>query len=402
MPQTNRPLEGVKILDLSRLLPGPFCTQLLADLGADIVKVESPDGGDYMRNMPPRVNEQGAYFLAVNAGKRSITVDLRSPAGPNALRALLETFDVLLEGFRPGVLTRFGLGHEQLQSEFPRLIYASLSGFGQTGPLRRKPGHDVNYLALTGGLSITGNADGELVIPGHQIADVSGALYTAVALLAAVIRRDKIGRGSYVDVALADSALALMAMTYAEYFQSQTPPTPAGHPVTGLHVCYHLYRTSDDRHMALGALEPKFWQAFCEAVGRTDLIAEGYTPARRGNPVYETVCEIFAGKTQAEWVRELGEVDCCCEPVLNLAETAHHPHFTGRGCFQETEHPTGGTYQRLKSPLRFDPPAHPADGPAPALGAHTKAVYAEAGVTAEKFEEYRQAGAFGPLTDETT
>jgi crotonobetainyl-CoA:carnitine CoA-transferase CaiB-like acyl-CoA transferase len=278
---TNVPaLAGLRVLDLTRLLPGPFCTNLLADLGADVIKVEEPTIGDYMRNMPPLAREQSAYFLAFNRNKRSIALDLRNEAGCAALRKLLPGCDVFVEGFRPGVLDRLGLGHETLHAEQPRLIYASITGYGQTSPLRGSAGHDINYCALSGGAALSGTRDGRLTLPGFVPADLSGALYLAISILTAVVQRDRTGEGCFIDVSMTECVRALHVLQYLDFFQSGTAPQrPADHIFSGRFVCYNLYRTKDGRYMGLGALEPKFWAAFCRAVGKGHLEQEGFAIA---------------------------------------------------------------------------------------------------------------------------
>lgn len=398
MTTPQPPLTGLKVLDLTRLLPGPFATRLLADLGADVVKVEEPGGGDYMRYVPPLIKHQSAHFLAVNTNKRSLALDLRNEAGARALRLLLGSYDVLIESFRPGVMERFGLGYEALREQFPRLIFVSLSGYGQTGPYAQRAGHDGNYQAITGGVGVTGTLDGQPVLPGVQAADMAGGLYAAYAIVAAALGRQSSGRGCFVDVALADASLALMSMPFADYFGGGVAPGPAGQAVSGKYVCYNLYRTADGRHMSLCALEPKFWQRFCAAVGRPELAEEGFADARPGQGVYDAVVEIFLQKTLAEWTEFFAEVDCCCEPVLSLDEVADHPQVRARGGVREVEHPTEGRYRQLAQPLHGAPSLLAPYAPAPSVGQHTRDVMLAAGVTADELDALVAAGAFGPPT----
>jgi alpha-methylacyl-CoA racemase len=399
MSEPNLPLAGLKVLDLSRLLPGPFCTRILADLGAQVVKIEEPGGGDYLRAMPPLLSGTSAHFLALNGGKRSVTLDLKASAGQQVLRRLLAEYDILVESFRPGVLDRMGLHYHQLQPSFPRLIYASLTGYGQTGPYRLRAGHDANFQAIAGSISLNGPADGSPVIPGLQSGDISGALYTAIAILAAVHGRAVTGRGRHIDLAMADTTLATMVLPMTEYLATGEAPGPSEQSVSGQHLCYAIYRTADDRHMCLAALEPKFFGAFCAAVERPELAGDGYTPARPGNPAYEAVVEIFAGRTMAEWIEFFADVDCCCEPVLRLDEVATHPQIAVRGGIETVVDPVAGEFQRLAQPFVFDPPVEKSRAAAPQLGEHTKAVLTEIGVTAGEFSEFSAAGAFGEPTE---
>jgi len=393
---TNSPaLADLRVLDFTRLLPGPFCTCVLADLGADVVKIEDPLGGDYLRRMPPVVKETGANFLAVNRNKRSVVLDLRHEAGRETLLRLMDRFDVAVEGFRPGVMDRLGVGYAALRARQPRLIFASLSGYGQDGPYRERAGHDVNYCALAGGAGLTGNRDGRLAIPGHQPADLSAALYAAMSILAAVVRRKRTGEGCFIDISLTDCARALNVLQFQEYLQSNYVPGPADHIFSGRYVCYNLYRTKDGRHMSLGALEPKFWLEFCRAVGKTHLETDGFALADEGAPVKRELDEMFAARTQAEWIEFFARFDCCCEPVLRLDEAAAHPLARQRGVIREAVHPTEGPLRQLTQPMRFDPPAEGEQRPAPALGQHNREVLSEAGMSEDEIIALQQRGAFG-------
>jgi len=390
------PLSGLKILDLTRLLPGPFCTRLLADLGADVLKIEDPAGGDYARYSPPILGDQSMMFMLLNGGKRSAALDLKNAAGREALRALLRNHDILVESFRPGVLDRLGVGYGNLREEFPALIFASVTGYGAQSPQRDRAGHDINYLALAGVIGLTGAADGRPAVPGVQVADLSGALYTAVAILAAAHGRAQHGRGCFIDVAMADTSHALLTVPYAEYFTTGRVAGPAEQVLTGARVCYGLYETKDHRWMSLGALEPKFWKAFCDAAGMRHRVADGFTTARPGNPVYDEVVAWFAGRTQAEWIAFFAPLDCCCEPVLRLDEVARHPHFARRGALRETDHPTAGHYRELTQPCRFSPPLPAPTRPSPALGEHTREALGETGLADADIDALAARGAFGP------
>lgn len=392
-----KPLAGLKVLELTRLLPGPFATRLLADLGAEVIKVEDPAGGDYLRHPPPRIGTVSAHFLANNTGKCSIALDLKNEAGREVLRRLLARYDILVESFRPGVMTRLGIDYEQLKAVQPRLIYASLTGYGQTGPYRDRAGHDLNYLSLAGAAGLTGADDGTPVVSGMQVADLSGALYLAIAILSAVYRREQTGQGCQVDLAMADSSLALLALPFAEYIGHNRLPGPARMIVNGKFVCYRIYRTRDGRFMSLAALEPKFWVAFCRAVEKPHLCDEAYTRAKPGNPVFDELVALFASKDQAEWVAALENADCCCEPVLTLAEAAAHPQFAARRGFRRIDDPAQGSYTQLNQPIRFTPPVDDSTTPSPALGEHTSMILREAGLGETEIEALAARGAFGDI-----
>ncbi len=387
------PLEGLKVLDLTRLLPGPYCTLVLADLGAEVVKVEAPDGGDYARWMPPLHGEYSALFHALNRGKRSIALDLKSEAGREVFERLLRAgYDVVVESFRPGVMERLGLPYQRLAAIEPRTILVSISGYGQTGPLKTRAGHDIDYVALAGVLGFNGTKGGPPVVPGVQIADVAGgSLCAAVGLLAALYERERTGRGRHVDVSMTEGALALMTMHLASRKAGGPPLVRGEAPLSGAYPCYGVYETADGRYMALGALEPHFWQRFCQAVGREDLAASGLDTGASGEKVKEEVRAIFRSKSQAEWIRFFESCDCCCEPVLEGEEVFEHPQHRARGTFFEGE----DGLRHVRTPIRFaegeEPP--PRRAPAPGLGAHTDEVLEGIGIDAEERQRLRQLGA---------
>jgi len=395
-PGKNPPLAGVRVLDLTRLLPGPFATCLLADLGADVLKVEDPLQGDYLRLIPPLVTDTSAAFLVLNRNKRGLVLDLKTEAGREVFLKLIESYDVLVDGFRPDVLPALGLDEKTLRERVPRLIHATLSGYAAGTDRARRAGHDLNYQALGGSLSLSGAADGAPAMPGLPIADLAGALYFANAVLAAVIRRERTGEGARIEVPLADVPVALSAYFLAEYGQSELEPAPRNLMLNGRYVCYQLYRTADDRWMSLAALEPKFWAAFCAAVDKPHLLAEAYAPADNDHPVKRELDELFASKTQVAWIDLLRAHDCCCEPVHSLAEAARDPYFHGRGAIAARNHPGEGEILETKPPIRF------ADGgnereirPAPARGEHTDEVLAGLGCSADEVAAWRRRGAFG-------
>ena len=317
------PLAGLRVLDLSRLLPGGFCSLLLSDFGADVLKVEDTRLGDYVRWSPPHHSgversASSALFLALNRGKRSIRLDLKTDGGREVLLRLARESDVLLESFRPGVMDRLGVGYERLREANPGLVYCAITGYGQDGPYRERSGHDLNYLGLVGLLGLTGERDGPPVQPGGQIADIGGgAQMAAFAILAALRERDRSGQGQLVDVSMADGALSWLAMVAAAHFANGATARRGEIPLGGALVCYRPYACADG-WVTLGALEPKFWQAFCRGVGREDLIERQFDAP--GSPTHSEVEAIFAARTRAEWTAFASEHDCCLEPVLELDE----------------------------------------------------------------------------------
>ncbi len=390
-------LAGIRVLDLSRLLPGGFCSLLLSDFGADVVKVEDTQMGDYARWSPPHAEGAdptagGAAFLALNRGKRSIRLDLKSTGGRDAFLRLARDADVVLESFRPGVMDRLGVGYERLREANPRLVYCAITGYGQDGPFAARAGHDTNYLARTGLLDLTGDPDGPPVQAGGQIADLGGgALMAAFGILAALRERDRSGEGQLVDISMTDGALSWLAMDAAAYLVGGEARRRGRAPLAGGLLCYRPYRCADG-WVALGALEPKFWAAWCAGVGREDLAERQFEPV--GSDVHREVETIFAQRTRAEWEAFNDEHDCCLEPVLGLDEALESELVRARGMVVEVEQPGAGAVRLLGTPVKLSrTPADPARAGGPALGADTDAVLAEAGLSAEEIAALRESGA---------
>jgi alpha-methylacyl-CoA racemase len=392
-------LDGLKVLDLTRLLPGGFCTLLLADFGADVIKVEDTGMGDYVRWAPPHYegadpSAGGALFLSLNRGKRSVRIDLKSEAGRAVLLRLARDADVLVESFRPGVLDRLGVGWERLREANPRLVYCAISGYGQDGPYRDRAGHDIDYLALGGLLGLTGaGPDDPPVQAAGQIADLGGgALMAAFGILAALRERDRSGEGQLVDVSMTDGALSWLAMVAARYFAEGTAPRRGGLELAGGLLCYRPYRCADG-WVALGALEPKFFAAWCAGVGRPDLAERQFEPV--GSPVHAEVEQIFATRTRAEWAAFNDEHDCCLEPVLGLGEALDSELVRAREMVVGLEQPGVADPVRLLGvPVKLSrTPGDPTRAGGPALGEHTAAVLAEAGYPPEEIDALLDAGA---------
>jgi len=394
----------VRVLDLTRLLPGGFCTLLLADFGADVVKVEDTGMGDYVRWAPPHYegadpSAGGALFLSLNRGKRSLRVDLRSEAGREVLLRLVRDADVLVESFRPGVMDRLGVGWERLREANPRLVYCAITGYGQDGPHRDRAGHDTNYLALAGLLGLTGAADGAPVQAAGQIADLGGgALMAAFGILAALRERDASGEGQLVDVSMTDGALSWLAMVAARWFADGVAPSRGGLELAGGLLCYRPYRCADG-WVALGALEPKFFRAWCAGVGREALAERQFEPV--GSPAHTEVEAIFASRTRAEWQAFNDEHDCCLEPVLGLGEALESELVRARGMVVALAQPGATEPVRLLGvPVKLSrTPGDPARAPGPALGEHTEAVLREAGLSAEEVERLLAEGAVAGPAD---
>jgi crotonobetainyl-CoA:carnitine CoA-transferase CaiB-like acyl-CoA transferase len=400
---TTLPLEGLKVLDLSRLLPGGFCSLLLADFGADVIKVEDTGLGDYIRWSPPHYEgaEQsagGALFLALNRGKRSIRIDLKTEQGREVLLRLAQDADVLLESFRPGVLDRLGVGYEQLRERNRGLVYCAITGYGQDGPNRDRSGHDMNYLGLNGLLGLTGDADGPPVQAAGQIADLGGgALTAALGIMVALREREQSGEGQIVDASMFDGSLSWLAMVAAEALATGRAPRRGELQLAGAFTCYRPYRCADG-YVTLGALEPKFWAAFCHGVGREDLIGHQFDPP--GSEAHREVTEIFAGRTREQWRGFASEHDCCLEPVLDLDEALDSELVAAREMVVELDQPGAQRPVRLLgTPVKLSrTPGDPSRAPGPALGEHTDEVLAEAGFTPEQIEELHGCGAVASTT----
>ncbi len=390
-------LDDLRVLDLSRLLPGGFCSLLLADLGADVLKVEDTGMGDYVRWAPPYYegaddSATSALYLSLNRNKRSMRVNLKEEQGREVLLRLVRDADVLLESFRPGVLDRLGVGYERLREENPRLVYCAISGYGQDGPYRDRAGHDMNYLGLVGLLGLTGEQDGPPVQAAGQIADLGGgALMAAFGILAALRERDRSGEGQIVDVSMADGALSWLAMVAGKYFADGVAPRRGALELAGGYLCYRPYACSDG-HVTLGALEPKFWQAWCRGVGREDLIEKQFDPP--GSEAHAEVERVFRGRTRAEWETFAAEHDCCLEPVLDVDEALDSELVREREMVVELEQPGAERPVRLlNTPVRLGRTPGVATRPGPALGEHTDELLASAGYSAEQIEELKRSGA---------
>ena len=388
----SRSLAGTKVLDLSRLLPGPFASLALADLGAQVDKVEEL-GGDYLRHMPPFVSKGpgeetlSAMFAALNRGKRSIALDLKATGGKEALLALAAKYDVLLEQFRPGVLDRLGLSHATLRAHNPRLVICALTGYGQTGPLALRAGHDINYLARAGVLGQQGPTDGPPAVPGFQLADVGGGLWSVVGILAALADRGRTGQGSVVDVSMVEAAMGFAIAGMGALFANELPAR-GGAALTGGLAGYATYQTKDGRYVSLGALEPKFLMAFYEAVGEA-FEPTALIPGPHQAPIKERLATIFRQRTRDEWAALGKEKDCCLEPVLDPTELETDPHLTARDAFFQVDSPWGALRQ-LRLPIT-DARGH--HTPPPRLGEHTDAILREAGYDDATIEALRRSGA---------
>jgi crotonobetainyl-CoA:carnitine CoA-transferase CaiB-like acyl-CoA transferase len=384
------PLASLNVLDFSTLLPGPFASLLLADMGAEVLRIESPTRRDLLRVLPPHDQGTSASHAYLNRNKRSLALDLKQAEALEIVRALVKDYDIVLEQFRPGVMDRLGLGYEALKAINPRLIYVSITGYGQTGPYKDRAGHDINYLALAGVASHTGRQDGGPLPLGVQLADVAGgSLHAVVGLLAAVIARQQSGVGQYLDVSMTDCSFSLNAMAGAGYLACGVEPARESHVLNGGGF-YDYYRSRDGRWMSVGSLEPAFMQQLCAALGRPELAALGLDPALKQalqvefeKRSFEELCELFAG------------VDACVEPVLSFSEAVAHPQLKARELVSQVPRGDGSTQAQLACPLKFSQGL-----PAPrhigvAVGAHSDEVLAELGLSAQRIGALRRTKVVG-------
>jgi crotonobetainyl-CoA:carnitine CoA-transferase CaiB-like acyl-CoA transferase len=390
-------LEGIRVLDLSRLLPGGFCSLLLADFGAEVLKVEDTGLGDYIRWSPPYYegpedSAKSALFLALNRNKRSIRLNLKHERGTEVLLKLVRDYDVVLESFRPGVLDRLGVGYERMREENPGIVYCAISGYGQDGPLRDRSGHDMNYLGLIGLLGLTGERDGPPIQSAGQIADLGGgALMAAFGIMAALRERDRSGEGQLVDVSMADGALSWLAMVAGRYFADGVVPQRGGLELAGSLICYRPYACSDG-YVTLGALEPKFWQAWCRGVGREDLIERQFESP--GTDAHAEVERIFLERTRAEWTEFAAHNDCCLEPVLDLDEALDSELVRAREMVVELDQPGAAEpVRQLGVPVKLSRTPGGVHSPAPALGENTREVLEALGYSEEDAAALHDDGA---------
>jgi crotonobetainyl-CoA:carnitine CoA-transferase CaiB-like acyl-CoA transferase len=388
------PLAGLRVLDLTRLLPGGYATRVLADLGADVVKVEEPGRGDYLRWMPPFASTgEGAMHLTLNRGKRSVTCDLRRDGGREALRRLVADADVLVESYRPGVMDRLGVGYDALRAVNPRLVYVAITGYGSDGPYVDKAGHDIDYLGYAGALSFTGHPETGPWQPGLQIADLGGGAWPAVvATLAALRVRDASGEGQFCDVSMTDGVLSWLSIHAGAYAATGESPHIGREILNGGYACYGVYRCADGRYVAVGALEPAFFTALLDGLALGELAPWHLDPDRQ-NELRARIAEVLATKPRDEWVERFAGTDACVAPVNDVAEAFADPSAIARGMVVERPLADGTPFAQVGVVPRFAAtPGQVGDWPAP-LGADTDDVLTAAGASDADLARWRAEGA---------
>jgi crotonobetainyl-CoA:carnitine CoA-transferase CaiB-like acyl-CoA transferase len=390
------PLAGIRVLDLSRLLPGPVCTLHLADLGADVVKIEDTGAGDYAREMGEMKGEGAAamsdFFAIVNRNKRAISLDLKKPQGVEAFMRLAKTADAIVESFRPGVMDKLGVGYAAVKAINPKIVFCAISGYGQTGPYRDLAGHDINYLGYAGVAEQIGAAGGPPTLLGFQIADLlGGAMTPAFAIMAALFDAQRTGSGRFVDVAMTDAVLAHAVMPLLGVLREGKAPARGADQLSGGIPAYNIYATKDGRHMAVGSLEPKFWQKTCEVLGLSYLAPHGWVYGQEAAAVRADAQAVFSTKTQAEWTPIFEAADCCVTPILPMQEAVENEQIRARGMVVESDHPSIGKHRQFAPPFKLSEYDFAISRHAPARGAHSEELLRDAGYTPDEIASLMSA-----------
>lgn len=387
------PLEGIRIIDFTRLYPGPFGTQLLGDLGAEVIKLENKDSPDYIRFFPPTFKKEGAGYMAVNRNKKSFAIDTRSDEGKELFFKLVEKSDVVVEQFRPGVIKTMGLGYEAAASRNTKIIYCSITGFGQTGPYSQIPGHDMNYMGLAGITDTIGVKDGDPVIPGIQVADVAGGgLMSVIGILSALTAREKTGRGQHVDVSMFDGILPFMGMHYSGYLAGGGMPTRGDTFLSGGLVCYDVYKTKDEKYITVGALEYKFWERVCELIGKEEWKDKQFVEGEERDRIKGELKAIIISKTRDEWMEIFRGEESMTEAVLTIDEVEKDPHALARDMIVEMDHPTEGKVKGIGIPIKFSDTEAKEIKPPPVLGQHNDEILRLIGLSEEEIDGLREKG----------
>jgi len=386
------PLDGLRVLDLSRLMPGPLCTMILGDLGADVIKVEQPEIGDYARSAPPLLGNTGSAFLMLNRNKRSITLNLKKAEGQEILRKLAAKADVFVESYRPGVAERLGVGYQAISQVNERIIYCSISGFGQSGPYRDLVGHDLTYTAYSGAIGATGSKDGPPVIPAIQVSDIQAAMYATIAITAALYRREKAGKGEFIDISLMDAAVASMIMPMSFHLAGESIERGSSF-LSGGAPFYNIYETADRKYVAIAPLEPKFWIELCSVLRLEKYQDKQLTSEAEANRIREDLAGIFRQKTRDEWVKILNEREIPCAPIYDVREVLADPHVRSRKMIFEMETEAFGRLNQLATPIRVSHSPLTAKSPPPRLGEHTLQILQELGYSMSDVERLKSAGA---------
>ena len=372
------------------MLPGALCSLILADMGAEVIKIEEPRYGDYNRSFLPKYNGESGSFMLLNRNKKSVTLNLKSEDGKAALLRMVKKSDVLLEGYRPGVMERLGLSYDRLKKENIKLVYCAISGFGQDGPKKLEPGHDLNYMALTGALQLFGKAGEHPIVPGLPISDVGGgSLPAAIGILSALISRQKSGEGQFVDIAMTDGIMSWFQYHAADYFFDNIDPKGGERPFNGQAPCYNIYECSDGKLISIGIVEEHFWERFCKLLGLSEFIANQWPDGKEAILQKERIAEVLKTKSRQVWVDDLLAADIPVAPVNNFKEAFAEPQLQHREMCQYSEHPIAGRIPQLGFPIKLSSTPCKISQSSPTLGQHTDTFLKEHGYSSEDIANLR-------------
>ncbi|MCD1159358.1 CaiB/BaiF CoA transferase family protein [Peribacillus frigoritolerans] len=389
-------LSGIKVLDLSRLLPGPYCSLMMADYGAEVIKIEEPERGDYIRWRKPAIEEIGARHLTINRNKKSVELNLKTEEGKEIFKKMAESADVILESFRPGVMSRLGIGFDEISKINRGIVYCSLTGYGQTGPYRNLPGHDINYIGYSGILGLIGEKNGKPVVPGVQIADIGGgALMALSGICMALLNKERTGKGQYIDISMMDGAVTWLYASASDYFASGKVPERGGNRLDGQYAFYQVYETKDNKYLSVGASEEKFWKKICELIGKPEWIE-----LHGGNDDVQEqlkleMSEVFKKKNQQEWLDLLALEETCVGPINDIEQIFSDPQIIERELFTEMKHPVAGNIKQIGFPIKFSETPGKIHAHAPILGEHTEEILQQLDYSSDTIENLRISGVIG-------
>ncbi|WP_336046697.1 CaiB/BaiF CoA transferase family protein [Solibacillus ferritrahens] len=389
-------LKGVKVLDLSRLLPGPYCTLMMADYGAEVIKIEEPGQGDYIRWRKPAIEGIGARHLTINRNKKSIEINLKTDEGKEIFKKMAADADVILESFRPGVMNRLGLGYEEISKINEGIVYCSLTGYGQTGPYRYLPGHDINYIGYSGILGLIGEKDGKPIVPGVQIADIGGgALMALSGICMALFHKERTGKGQYIDVSMMDGAVTWLYAAASDYFASGKVPERGSNRLDGQFAFYNVYKTKDKKYLTVGASEFKFWKRICELIEKPEWISLHEGSEEVQEKLKQKLTQLFKQENQAYWIELLASEETCVSPVNDIDQIFKDPQVIERELFKEMNHPLAGTIKQIGFPIKFSETQGEIYSHAPILGEHTEEILSKLNYSNDHIEQFRKNGVIG-------
>lgn len=386
MTTGKEPLAGITIIDLTRLYPGPLATMMLAELGADVIRIEHPDNPDLIHHLPPHINDESAAYLSLNRSKRGLGLDLRKDGAGEVFFDLIARADIVVEQFRPGVMDRIGIGYHDAVKHNPAIIYISLTGFGQDSPYAQKAGHDINYLSCAGLLSLLKRGS-EPILPSFQIADVAGGCYmTLIAALSALMHRERTGKGQQVDVSMTDAMLPLLTLQMSQHWGTEETGESSLEMLTGDFPFYGLYECADGKYIGLGALEPKFWPGLCRFLNREDWLSRVTPTGEENAEIKKEMALLFREKARDEWVREAEGHDICLSPVNELGDLERDPHLQSRNMIVSFDRGEGLQFKGIGMPLKYSESETRKPFSAPGAGEHTLEILKELGYPADKIE----------------